>query len=80
MNAHTLQSRESEEVSGDLRLMWGFALPLVFALIIICAFLFTGEMWLLPVMMLVVFALTALVTVGFNQLLADSAEEQDDES
>jgi hypothetical protein len=80
MNAHTLQSRESESASGDLRLVWGFALPLVFALLVIGAFFLVGEMWLLPAMMLVVFGLTAMVTVGFNQLLGDSEETQDDES
>ena len=80
MNAHTLQSRESESASGDLRLIWGFALPLVAGLVLIAAFLFVGEMWLLPALMLVVFALTAIVTVGFNQLLSDPEEEQDDES
>jgi hypothetical protein len=63
--------------SGDLRLIYGMAVPLLAAVGLITAFAIVGEWWLLPPLMFVVLALTAVVIIGFSQMLDDdSGDEQ----
>jgi hypothetical protein len=65
---------EYEHTAGDSRLLYGMGGPLLVALALIAGFLITGEMWLLPIMMVSVLVLTGLVLWGFSHML----EEDDD--
>jgi Flp pilus assembly protein protease CpaA len=45
--------------AGDIRLMYGLAVPLVVAVVLIAVYLFVGEWWLLPPLALVLLLLSA---------------------
>ncbi len=79
MKADTLHQKVDHLVdSDDIRVLYGVGVPLVAALVVIGVFLAVGEMWLMPAMMLVVFALTAVVTIGLNAMLSDSGDGDDE--
>lgn len=63
--------------SGDMRLVYGLAVPLVIAVGFIVALAFSGKTWLVAPLVLVIVALIGIIVVGFNQMLED--EEPDDE-
>ncbi len=66
---------EYQHTAGDSRMLYGMGGPLLAAVALIVAFFAIGEMWLLPVMMLVVFALTGLVLWGFSHMLDEEGGE-----
>ena len=72
-----MQKIEYQHTAGDSRMLYGMGGPLLAAVALIIGFFLIGEMWLLPFMMLAVFALTALILWGFGNML-DEEETQDE--
>jgi archaellum biogenesis protein FlaJ (TadC family) len=58
-----------EHTAGDSRLLYGMGGPLLLAVLLIVGFFLIGEMWLLPLMLLAVLALTGLILWGFSHML-----------
>jgi hypothetical protein len=65
--------------SGDMRLIYGLAVPLLIAIGFIVALAFSGKTWLVAPLVLVIVALIGIIVVGFNQMLDDDAPEDDEE-
>ena len=63
--------------SGDMRLIYGLAVPLLIAIGFIVALAFSGKTWLVAPLVLVIVALIGIIVIGFNQMLDD--DEPDDE-
>ena len=66
-----------QHTAGDSRMLYGMGGPFLLATGLIIAVLLIGEMWLIPFMMLAVFALTALVVWGFSHMLDETGDEED---
>ena len=72
-----MQKIEYQHTAGDSRMLYGMGGPLLAAVALIIGFFLIGEMWLLPLMMLAVFALTGLILWGLGKMLEE--EETQDE-
>ena len=72
-----MQKIEYQHTAGDSRMLYGMGGPLLAAVALIIGFFLIGEMWLLPLMMLAVFALTGLILWGLGNML-DEEETQDE--
>jgi hypothetical protein len=70
-----MQRIHYEHTAGDSRLLYGMGGPLLLAVGLIVGFFLIGEMWLLPLMMLAVFALTGLVLWGFSHMLDEDGDD-----
>ncbi len=70
-----MQKIEYQHTSGDSRMLYGMGGPLLAAVLLIVGFFLIGEMWLMPVMMLTVFALTGLVLWGFSHMLDEDGDD-----
>jgi hypothetical protein len=55
--------------SGDVRLLYGMAVPVLAVCGLVALLALAPEWWLLPALMLVVLVLTVVVLVGFTQML-----------
>ena len=66
---------EYQHTAGDSRMLYGMGGPLLAAVALIVGFFLIGEMWLMPFMMLAVFALTGLVLWGFSRMLDEDGDE-----
>ena len=64
---------------NSLRLLYGVGGPLIAALALICGALVLGAEWLVIPMMVAVFALTAVVTIGFTHMLGDDDGHTDEQ-
>ena len=65
--------------SGDLRLIYGTAVPLAIVIGLIVALAFSGRTWLVAPLVLVLLILTGVVIVGFMQMLEEDEVEDLDE-
>jgi archaellum biogenesis protein FlaJ (TadC family) len=65
--------------SGDLRLIYGIAVPLAIVIGLIVALAFSGQTWLVAPLVLVLLILTGVVIVGFTQMLDEDEVEDLDE-
>jgi hypothetical protein len=63
--------------SGDMRLLYGVGVPLFLVVVGVGAIAIAGAEWLVAPLLLAVVALTAIVLVGFTQMLNDSDDGED---
>jgi hypothetical protein len=70
---HTRVERVLE--SGDMRLVYGVGIPFLLVIAGIVAAAVAQSMWLVAPLMIVVIALTAVVMIGFAQMLAEDEDE-----
>lgn len=72
-----MQKIEYQHTAGDSRMLYGMGGPLLAAVALIVGAFVIGEVWLVPVMMLSVFALTALVLWGFSHMLDEDENPEE---
>jgi uncharacterized membrane protein len=65
--------------SGDMRLIYGIAVPLFVVIALIVALAISGRTILVIPLMLVVVVLTGVIMVGLNQMMSDDDEEDGEE-
>lgn len=66
--------------SGDMRLIYGMAVPLLIVVGLIIALAISGQTWLVIPLILVVIILTAVVMIGIGQMLGDEDEDEEEEA
>ena len=76
-NAHHSLHHRVEDFwgSGDLRMLYGMAAPLLTAVALIVGMLVADVAWLVAVMLVIVVALTAVVLVGVSKMLGEDEED-----
>jgi fatty acid desaturase len=67
---------ENATSAGDLRLIYGLGIPLVAMVGFIAAAAVAGQVWLIAPLMLLVLGMTAIVLVGFAQMLDDGDDRR----
>jgi hypothetical protein len=70
-----MQRIHYEHTAGDSRLLYGMGGPLLLAVGLIVGVFLIGEIWLLPFLMLAVFALIGLVLWGFSHMLDEDGDD-----
>jgi archaellum biogenesis protein FlaJ (TadC family) len=74
-----MQKIEYQHTAGDSRMLYGMGGPLLAAVALIVGCFLIGEVWLIPLMMIAVFALTGLVLWGFSHMLDEDGDEPEGE-
>lgn len=64
--------------SGDMRLIYGMAVPLLIVVGLVIALAISGQTWLVIPLILVVIILTAVVMIGISQMLGDDENDEED--
>jgi hypothetical protein len=72
-----MRKLEYHHTAGDSRMLYGMGGPLLVAVALIIGLLLIGDMWVIPLLMLSVFALTGLVLWGIGHMLDEQEGEHD---
>jgi hypothetical protein len=62
--------------SGDVRLLYGMAVPVLAVCALIALLALAPEWWLLPAMLLVVLVLAGIVLIGVTQMLDEGSDRR----
>jgi hypothetical protein len=63
--------------SGDLRLLYGMAAPVLLVCGLVALFAVTSAWWLVATLMLVIFAMVGVVLAGLGYMLGETGDEDD---
>ena len=74
---HLYHRIDYRHTGGDSRLLYGMGGPLLVAIALICAVLITGELWLVPILMLAMLVLTGMVLMGLSYMLDEDGDSDD---